>query len=85
MGECKFCAGGRVNAEYVGEGIRTMRINLSMMFGAFNDDDEKDGIRLVDGKYLAFDNSSGEYAEQMVEINYCPLCGKKIEPKEGIA
>lgn len=79
---CNFCEGRKVPAQYVGEGTRTMRTNFQFLFGRGEDDDEADGIRLVDGEYLAFDNSSGEYAEQMVKISFCPMCGKRIEPKE---
>lgn len=82
MNECRFCAGKKIGAEYVGPGIRTMRTKFQMLFGK-TDDEDLDGIRLVEGEYMAFDNSSGEYAEQMVKIHYCPLCGAKIPPEEG--
>ena len=84
MSECKFCAGEKVNADYVGDGITSAEFTINRLkqaFGMYYND--KDGIRLVDGQYLAFDNSAGEYAEQMISINYCPMCGRKIEPKEG--
>lgn len=84
MNDCKFCRGEWIHAEYVGEGITTMMTNLKMVFGMSNDDKEYDGIHLIDGNMLAFDNSSGEYADQMVAINYCPFCGEKVEPKEGV-
>jgi len=78
MSECAFCAGKRIPATYAGEGTHTMRTMLTMMFGTA-EEDAVDGIRLVDGKFMAFDNSSGEYAEQMVEINFCPMCGQEIK------
>ena len=27
---------------------------------------------------LHFDNSGGEYEEGQFEINYCPICGRKL-------
>ena len=83
MSECRFCEGKKVAPECFGEGIHTMKTNLLILFGYGGEDEGPDGIHLVDSKYLAFDNSSGEYAEMMVKINYCPFCGKRVEPKEG--
>jgi hypothetical protein len=37
------------------------------------------GVHLEDG-YMLFDNSCDEYADGMIKINYCPFCGRKIEP-----
>jgi len=55
---------------------------LGWMFG-IGDEEEKekveDGIQIVRGNLLTFDNSSREYAPLGVEINYCPMCGKKLE------
>lgn len=87
MDNCRFCSGKWVNGGEIGEGIPTMFTSLRFLGAALGVMEEKeteyDGIHLVDGNKLAFDNSSGEYAEQMLEINYCPFCGKKLEPKEG--
>lgn len=31
---------------------------------------------------LCYDNSGEEYREGEFEINYCPICGRKLEPSE---
>lgn len=31
---------------------------------------------------LYFDNSSWEYARGYIKINYCPICGRKLEPSD---
>lgn len=80
LNECPFCNGKNIPAQYIGEGQRTMLTTLNFLFGG-SDGEYGDGIRLENGKLLAFQNSSGEYAEQMIEINYCPFCGKRL--KEG--
>ena len=37
-------------------------------------------IMLEDGhNILGYDNSSNEYATEYVEINYCPICGRKLK------
>lgn len=36
------------------------------------------GIRLYRENGLAFDNSKGYYNEGVVTINYCPMCGRKL-------
>ena len=35
--------------------------------------------RLCGSYSLRYDNSCGEYGEGAVEINYCPICGRKLE------
>lgn len=77
---CKFCNGELIPMEAVGEGIKTMRIMLGMLGGEF--EEEYDGIQLMEGNYLTFDNSSGEYARGAVEINYCPMCGHELKGSE---
>ena len=83
MSNCKFCEGKVIKAHEYGEGIKTMRSMFSSLMGLSNDYDEsdraEDGIMLNNGNVLSFDNSSGEYAEMFIEINYCPFCGRKLE------
>lgn len=78
MTECTFCAGEKIRISGIGPGTKTMKFMLDYMFGT-DDDEDYDGIRLVKGNRLAFDNSAGEYAEMMVDINYCPFCGTKLK------
>lgn len=30
------------------------------------------------GNFLLYDNSADEYANGRVNINYCPICGRKL-------
>ena len=82
---CKFCEEKKtIHSDKVGQGIRTMRTNLSLLFGADligaeeTDDKKIDGVFFDKDCTMGFDNSSGEYASQYVSINYCPFCGKKV-------
>lgn len=77
---CAFCEGKRIKMDVIGSGNRTMQINLCSLLG--NIEDMDGGIHLVGKNKLAYDNSSGEYAEQMVYINYCPFCGTELERGE---
>lgn len=36
-------------------------------------------IYLDENDNLCFDNSGHEYGMGIIKINYCPLCGKKLE------
>jgi hypothetical protein len=87
--ECKFCSGHHIMSEHVAEGIHPMGLRIVMlrsMLGFPDEDDDEDedpkgccdGIELKHGNQIVFDNSSGEYAEQSIDINYCPFCGKKL-------
>ena len=76
MNRCSFCAGDRIFPDQVGEGTKTMAMMMGMLLGDLRNG--SDGIRLVNKTYLAFDNSAGEYAEEMVEIKYCPMCGREL-------
>ena len=78
--DCAFCKGKRIKMDAIGSGIRTMQINLYSLLGNMEDIDG--GIHLVGKNKLAYDNSSGEYAEQMVYIKYCPFCGTELERGE---
>lgn len=72
---CDYCEGKKAfEAEYCGEGIKTM----SMMLGALPGHCKESMAHIEDGILFA-DTSSGEYAELGFKINYCPMCGKKIE------
>lgn len=76
---CDYCEGNKpFKAEYSAKGIHTMKMNLNLLFG-FGEDD---GIAHIKDGILFADTSSGEYAELGFKINYCPMCGKKMEGKE---
>lgn len=88
---CKFCSGRLIRSTDIGDGIATMSTMIDRLLGrgiigsGLYYDDEKDcdrangGILLKDGNKLAFDNSSGEYAEMLIQIHYCPFCGKELD------
>lgn len=86
MNECLFCAGKAIEAEYCGQGIKTMAMMISMMFGDSKKEQEQEyacnGIMLKKGNQLCFDNSAGEYAELSIEIKNCPFCGEELEAEE---
>lgn len=79
---CVFCEEKKtVHRSAVGQGCRTMMTNLSILFGGTDENDEVDGIFYNDEENnpaIGFDNSSGEYAAAFVDINYCPICGKRL-------
>lgn len=77
---CVFCQGNKfIKFSAVGNGIKTVRTNLGFVFGCEIDEDEKtDCLFLENNKWLGADTSSGEYAPQFVEINFCPFCGKEL-------
>ena len=87
MNECKFCLGKPINSYSVGNGIKTMSEMISsFMFivdstlGRKDDEETKlsNGIMLVDGNKMHVDNSAREYDPVEIEINYCPMCGRKL-------
>ena len=74
---CEFCEYKRIYPQYGGAGSKTMGLMLRMLGGI--DEDYNDGIRLdSEENILWFDNSDGEYAELGIDIQYCPLCGKRL-------
>ena len=87
MEGCKFCAGKAVNAEEFVEngGYKTVRMMIGMLTGSiFDDEDTRDSVHLEQGNLLCFDNSSGEYQQLGVRINYCPLCGAELKENVNI-
>jgi hypothetical protein len=73
---CDYCEGKRAfQVEYFGEGIKTM----SVMLGALLPGHRKENVAHIKDGILFADTSSGEYAELGFEINFCPMCGEKIE------
>ena len=81
--KCDFCEGKTINAHYMNTGLVTMKNKFSTMFRTTNKYKWEDGVWLKDGNVLTYDSSSGEYASQGVEINYCPFCGEKLEGDKG--
>ena len=75
---CDFCKGKEtIKATSI---IDKRRANpMNYMFGSLVGlKIEEFGIRLVVPNNLCFDNSCGEYNEGVVEIKYCPMCGRKL-------
>lgn len=80
---CDFCQKRKfIKFSEVGEGIKTMQTNLALLFGRKNDKERTDCIFLDDDNSLGCDTSSGEYAPQFVEINFCPFCGRELLKNE---
>lgn len=81
--DCLLCKGEKIPAEgFSGNRIHTMKQNLDFLFGPIGNEDPSDYIQLVedeDETYLTFNNSSGEYSDGIVAIQYCPLCGRKLK------
>ena len=74
---CEFCEYKRIHPQYVGDGFKTMGLMIRMLGGI--DEDYNDGIRLdSEENILWFDNSDGEYTELGIDIQYCPMCGKRL-------
>lgn len=75
--DCDFCSGkeipgtGTIPSLYTPIQLKLVYLTGHMPKGF--------GVRLEDG-YMLFDNSCDEYADGTVKINYCPFCGRKIEP-----
>lgn len=81
--KCDFCEGKTINSQYMKSGLVTMKNKFSAMFNTVDKYKWEDGVWLEDGNVLTYDSSSGEYASQGVEINYCPFCGEKLEGDKG--
>lgn len=84
--ECLFCKGKTVSWDLVEKGQRPMGLTISIL-GSMCDveidgGEKRDGIWLEDGVVLKYDNSSGEYVPQGIEIAYCPFCGEALKVKE---
>ena len=84
MNDCVFCEGKPISAEYVRGDIKPTKLMLKMLLGFEDEESEQceDGIQLKNGNRLYFDNSSGEYALQGIEIKHCPFCGKLLMADE---
>lgn len=61
---CEFCDGKR------------KKIENGFTSGYAYIEKPKYGIQYT----LTYDNSGGEYAEGEFAINYCPFCGRELEP-----
>lgn len=81
--ECSFCNHEKIRPDFLGQGIKTPADNAASLFASVlgTEKETTTGIRLFEydeGSCLAFDNSAGEYAEGVIEIRYCPLCGRNL-------
>ena len=82
---CLFCNGELIPAEEtIGGGIMTVMSMVSSLQSAFGfgEPDTSNYIKLSEGNLLCFQNSSGEYNTLGVRIEYCPLCGRKLNKEE---
>lgn len=80
--KCRFCEGMEpMKSIYIGPGQKTMTTMLGMLVGSDRSRWKTDCVFYeTDGKatLIGFESSSGEYAPQYVEIQYCPFCGKRL-------
>lgn len=87
---CNFCEGKRIVPDRRGNGVLPGRTNVGILaalcgFDVKEDDNyvrlDKDSSSYDEDSPQAvmwFNNSAGEYAELGLYINYCPICGKKL-------
>lgn len=73
---CEFCEGKEIpmNSVMNGKGFYTIGFMLGLASAG--------GIQLetIDGNpHIVYDNSCGEYCPGVNEINYCPMCGRKLK------
>lgn len=81
---CEFCNGKAKASEVLcGEGVMPAGLMLSRLFsfGRTEESENGDCVAIKDGNVMVYDNSSGEYRFQGIKINYCPICGKKLDKK----
>lgn len=76
---CEFCEQKDfIKFHYLGVGYRTPLISTDFLDnGKLTDIKKRDCIFLEENR-LGYDNSSGEYATQYIEINFCPFCGRRL-------
>lgn len=80
-GKCPFCNGLTVASEMSGDGQRPMALSAALiqsMFGEYEPPNHY-GIHLEHGDWMHFDNSCGEYADGMIQIRFCPICGRALK------
>ena len=80
---CPFCEGKKISADPV---ICAGKITtVAQMIRRWDLLDDHENRKIVDyilfdqkTKTMRFNSSSCEYGDCYVNINYCPICGKKI-------
>ena len=79
---CPFCEGRKIAAGFVSDGgIHTMSQMLSTLFGVYEDreEDPNDYIQFdKENEIMRIQSSSGEYSDAAVRINFCPICGTRL-------
>ena len=82
---CLLCSGKPMSADTVNSGIKTIGMCIDQLGFLFGRVEERDyiynGVQM-NGNVLMFDNSAREYAPLGIRINFCPICGRKLENKE---
>ena len=76
---CEFCEGKQIPMTSVMNDGRfyTMGFMLGHTPAGFIQ------LEMIDGEpYISFDNSCGEYCAGAAEINYCPMCGRKLKGED---
>ena len=81
---CPFCEGKKIAADFVPDGgIHTMKQMLSSLFGNHVDiDNEKEPSDYIqfdkEHQFMRLQSSSGEYSDAYIAINFCPICGVRL-------
>lgn len=71
MKKCKYCDGEH------GDSPSKFLLQKKLNFGELGE--AVLALILFDDKYLA---CSLEKTEKMIKINYCPMCGRKLDPEK---
>ena len=80
-GKCPFCHGLTVNAEMTDDGQHPMALSAALIIALMGEykPPKRYGIHLANGDWMHFNNSCGEYADGMIQIHFCPNCGKALK------
>lgn len=76
---CDFCEAKKfLTMKQRGVGAGTAADDFCSLFGR----ESVSGVQFIDdqsGAFLSYDNSAREYGRGLLEIAYCPLCGRKLQ------
>lgn len=68
---CKFC-------ENIGIGLPDWNFLPEKDFDIVPSGNKIEIRKITDNNALVFTNSAGEYGAGALNINYCPICGRKL-------
>lgn len=81
---CGFCE-RHEKLEMVFSNTKGGLIPIGTLVGmAFTNDAINANVEIdAENGFLGYDNSDGEYRMQYIKINYCPICGRKLNEEES--